>query len=288
MLRSSRHAVDGGSAARPRAGLLRGARTAEPLGCLPRGNRRDHASARPVRSDRRAHRPISQPGAQQHRLRGPLRRHLAARWALEACIMTDAIKRERSGALQRFKPYPAYNDSGVEWLGEIPAHWEAAKLWQVGRAMSGGTPAREERTYWDGDIPWVSPKDMKRRLIDSSQDTVTERAIEETGIKLVAPPVVLIVVRGMILAHSFPVAITTVPVTINQDIKALTFRDGILPPFMAWLLEGVGKGLLTAIVDEAAHGTKAIRMDQWRSVTVPVPPDAEQRGINAFLDRETA
>jgi len=202
--------------------------------------------------------------------------------------MTDAIKRERSGALQRFKPYPAYNDSGVEWLGEIPAHWEAAKLWQVGRAMSGGTPAREERTYWDGDIPWVSPKDMKRRLIDSSQDTVTERAIEETGIKLIAPPVVLIVVRGMILAHSFPVAITTVPVTINQDMKALTFRDGILPLFMGWLFEGIGKRLLTAVVEEAAHGTKAIRMDQWRSVIVPVPPDGEQRGISAFLDRETA
>ncbi len=202
--------------------------------------------------------------------------------------MKDVLKRERAGALQRLKPYPAYKDSGVEWLGEIPAHWKAAKMWQVGRAMSGGTPAREERTYWDGDIPWVSPKDMKRRLIDSSQDTVTERAIEETGIKLIAPPVVLIVVRGMILAHSFPVAITTVPVTINQDMKALTFRVGILPLFMVWLFEGVGKPLLATIVEEAAHGTRAIRMDQWRSVTVPVPAEVEQRGIIAFLDRKTA
>ncbi len=202
--------------------------------------------------------------------------------------MKDVLKRERAGALQRLKPYPAYKDSGVEWLGEIPAHWKAAKMWQVGRAMSGGTPAREERTYWDGDIPWVSPKDMKRRLIDSSQDTVTERAIEETGIKLIAPPVVLIVVRGMILAHSFPVAITTVPVTINQDMKALTFRVGILPLFMVWLFEGVGRPLLATIVEEAAHGTRAIRMDQWRSVTVPVPAEVEQRGIIAFLDRKTA
>ena len=80
-----------------------------------------------------------------------------------------------------------------------------------------GVPAKDERGYWGGEIPWVSPKDMKRRFIRSSEDTITERALAETGLKLIAPPVVLIVVRGMILAHTFPVAITTVPVTINQE-----------------------------------------------------------------------
>jgi type I restriction enzyme, S subunit len=188
----------------------------------------------------------------------------------------------------RFKPYPAYKESGVGWLGEIPAHWESVRMWRISRAMSGGTPAREETAYWDGEIPWVSPKDMKRRVIDSSQDTITKRAIEETGIKLISPPVVLIVVRGMILAHTFPVAITAVPVTINQDMKALTFADTIEPVFMVWLFEGVGKQMLAAIVEEAAHGTRAIRMDEWRSVTVTVPPVAEQRAIATFLDRETA
>jgi type I restriction enzyme S subunit len=189
---------------------------------------------------------------------------------------------------RRFKPYPAYKDSGVEWLGEIPAHWDGAKMWRISSAVSGGTPSKEERAYWDGDIPWVSPKDMKRRFIDSSEDTITERAIAETGIKLIRPPVVLIVVRGMILAHTFPVAITTVPVTINQDMKALRFGHEVDPLFMAWLFEGVGKGLLGAVVDEAAHGTQVIRMDEWRSVIAPVPPRSEQHAIVAFLDRETA
>jgi len=45
--------------------------------------------------------------------------------------------------------------------------------------------------------------------------------------------------------------------------------------------------LLAAIVEEAAHGTRAIRMDQWRSVTVPVPPESEQQAVAAFLDQET-
>jgi len=185
-------------------------------------------------------------------------------------------------------PTVPMKDSGVEWLGEIPAGWDAAKMWRISDATSGGTPAKEERGYWDGEIPWVSPKDMKRRVIDSSADTITERAVRETGIKLIEPPVVLIVVRGMILAHTFPVAITTVPVTINQDMKALRFRQAVNPIFLAWLFEGVGKGILGAVVEEAAHGTRVIRMDRWRAVVAPVPPIAEQRTIAAFLDRETA
>ena len=189
---------------------------------------------------------------------------------------------------QRFEPYPLYKDTGVEWLGRIPSHWDAARLWRISRSISGGTPAREERAYWDGGIPWVSPKDMKRRIIDSSEDTVTELAIRETGLRVVDPPAVLVVVRGMILARSFPVGLTTVPVTINQDMKALTFRKNVDPGFMAWAFEGIGRGLLSAIVDEAAHGTRAIRMDQWRWVTVPIPPEGEQKAVAAFLERETA
>lgn len=177
--------------------------------------------------------------------------------------------------------------SGVEWLGDIPAHWERVPMWSVSTAVSGGTPAREQRAYWDGNVPWVSPKDMKKRVIDSSEETVTEKALAETGIKLVDPPAVLIVVRGMILVHTFPVAITSVPVTINQDMKALRFRPGINPLFMTWLLEGIGRALLPVVVEEAAHGTRAIRMDQWRMVTIALPPEAEQRAIVTYLDRET-
>jgi type I restriction enzyme, S subunit len=195
------------------------------------------------------------------------------------------IARAATKGLDRDVPM---RDSGVQWLGEIPAHWEAARMWRVSTAISGGTPARDEAGYWDGDIPWVSPKDMKRRYIGSSEDCVTYRAVSEAGLKLIAPPVILIVVRGMILAHTFPVAITTNAVTINQDMKALTFQRCFDLEFVAWLLDGIAKGLLAAVVEEAAHGTRAIRMDAWRSVVVPFPPRSEQRAIVAFLDRETA
>ncbi len=185
-------------------------------------------------------------------------------------------------------PNVPMKDSGVEWLGEIPAHWRTTKMWDVAMATSGGTPAKENLRYWDGGIPWVSPKDMKRRFIESSEDTVSAAAISESGLKLVASPAVLIVVRGMILAHSFPVGVTKVPVTINQDMKALKLRDDVDPEFFAYWLEGVGRDLRAVIVDEAAHGTKVIRMDRWRVTPVEIPPRDEQRAIVAFLQEETA
>lgn len=186
-----------------------------------------------------------------------------------------------------YEPYPAYKDTRIEWMGVVPTHWDVAKMWHVSTARSGGTPSKDEPAYWNGDIPWVSPKDMKRSVIDSSEDTVTEQAISETSLRIFQPPVVLIVVRGMILAHSFPVALTSVPVTINQDMKAITFSDRILPEFAVRFLQGVGKQVLATIVEEAGHGTKVVRMDEWRSVPLAIPPVAEQQAIVAYLDRAT-
>lgn len=190
--------------------------------------------------------------------------------------------------VRRFKRYPAYKDSGVQWLGDVPTHWVLTKMWNATRAVSGATPPKEDLRYWNGGIPWVSAKDMKRRFIDSSEDTVSDAAVSETGLKLIAPPAVLVVVRGMILAHTLPVALTRVPLTINQDMKALRLRRDLRPEFFVYWLQGVGAAILAAIVEEAAHGTKVIRMDRWRVTPVQVPSAPEQDAIIHFLDQETA
>jgi type I restriction enzyme S subunit len=119
-------------------------------------------------------------------------------------------------------------------------------MWRNSWAMSGGTPAKEKQECWDGDILWVSPTDMKRRLIDSSEETINTGAIAETGIKLIATPLVLVVVRGMILAHTLPVELTAVPVTIKQEMKALRFRDDVSQVFMTWMFEDAGNEMLLA------------------------------------------
>ena len=207
--------------------------------------------------------------------------------------LIELLQEKRTALITRavtrgLDPNVPMKDSGVEWLGGIPVHWQPARLWHLCSSMSGATPTKENPAYWNGDVPWVSPKDMKRRVISTSQDLITLQALEETGIKLITPQVVLVVVRGMILVHSFPVAVTAAPVTINQDMKALRLVDGVDAFYFAWTLDGLARGIIATVVEEAAHGTRAIRMDQWRNLVIPLPPHPEQQAIAAFLDREAA
>ncbi|MDE0099687.1 MAG: restriction endonuclease subunit S [Truepera sp.] len=185
------------------------------------------------------------------------------------------------------QPYPAYKDSGVEWLGEVPEHWGVRKLRRCVTVSGGMTPSMEVRRFWDGPIPWVTPKDMKRAVISDSSVRVTDSAIQETPLRLIEPPAVLIVVRGMILARRVPIASTTAPVTINQDMKALRTVEGTKAAFLACLLDSAQEAFMP-LIDEAGHGTRRLPMERWREIVIAIPPEEEQATIVEHLDNRTA
>ena len=168
--------------------------------------------------------------------------------------------------------------SGIDWLGDIPAHWRSAPLRFLVSFSSGGTPDTKMREFWDGEIPWVSAKDMKRDIIADSQDHISELALSSSALKLIEENAVLVVVRGMILAHSFPTAINTVPLTINQDLKALRCSKRLNPFFLKVVLEGATRYLVDQ-ADSSAHGTKKIETDVLGALGLPVPPLDEQERI---------
>jgi type I restriction enzyme S subunit len=149
------------------------------------------------------------------------------------------------------------------------------------------TPSKDRPDFWDGDIPWVSPKDMKRVELHDSTDHVSETALQETGLRLHLPGAVMVVVRGMILAHTFPVARNTLPVTVNQDMKVLRPAKGVDGRYLCWMLQGL-EPVMLSLTDESAHGTKALRTDQWANLAVPVPDAAAQKHVANFLDEQTA
>lgn len=173
-------------------------------------------------------------------------------------------------------PSVPMKDSGVDWLGEIPAHWSTKRLRFLTTMTGGMTPNTGVPEYWNGDIPWITPKDMKREVIGESIDTLTDRAIAETGIRLHDSGRVLIVVRGMILAHTFPVAINAIETTVNQDMKVLS--STLNHEYLAFLLRGI-QGLILSLIEESAHGTKVLRTDAFKNVSLPVPPIDEQDEI---------
>lgn len=173
-------------------------------------------------------------------------------------------------------PSVSLKDSGVAWLGTIPVGWTTKRL-RFLTTMSGGmTPSTDNAAYWGGDIPWITPKDMKSDSLSGSIDTLTDEAIQHTGITLYESGRVLIVVRGMILAHTFPVAINIVPATVNQDMKAMS--TSLNSEYLALLLKGI-QPLVLSVVEESAHGTKVLRTDIFKNISLPVPPSDVQKEI---------
>lgn len=177
-------------------------------------------------------------------------------------------------------------DSGVTWLAEVPAHWNIVPLKYLVELKSGGTPSKENPDYWNGDVPWASAKDLKVERLEHTTDQITQEAIDAGAASMVRAGAVLVVVRGMILARMFPVVETLVPMAINQDLKAVLPLERLNASFLAWLLRGSADESLQRL-DEAGHGTKALRMDAWTSIELPVPPLIEQVDIVDFLTKET-
>jgi type I restriction enzyme, S subunit len=177
-------------------------------------------------------------------------------------------------------------DSGVEWLGEIPAHWEVKRLKYVAAFFGGGTPSKGNPAYWSGNIPWVSPKDMKAETIDDAEDHITEDAVENSSTRLIQPGAVLIVVRSGILKHSIPVAINTRTVAINQDMKAVISESFLKPEYLASLISGHQSALLVEWRKTGAT-VESIEHELLANTPCPIPPLHEQIAIINSLKKET-
>lgn len=184
-------------------------------------------------------------------------------------------------------PDVGMRDSERLWLQNVPEHWEMKPIKHCVRIVGGMTPSKDNKDFWNGTIPWVSPKDMKRFEIDDSEDHISEAAMENTTIAELPIHTVMIVIRGMILARYLPVAINRVPVTINQDMKGLICKPGLIPRYLAYQLRAIQDAFFS-VMEEAGHGTLCLRTELWNSLTITIPPEDEQREICDAIDDRTA
>jgi type I restriction enzyme, S subunit len=156
-------------------------------------------------------------------------------------------------------------------------------LGSLATVRGGGTPSKDAPQFWGGDIPWITPKDMKRRVLTDAIDHITEIASKESSAKLIAPGAVLVVVRGMILAHTFPAALLQAPATINQDMKALITDARVLPKYLCELLWAWNPQVL-GLVDRSGHDTRKLNTDKLLAFQIPVPSILVQERVIAELD----
>jgi type I restriction enzyme S subunit len=194
-----------------------------------------------------------------------------------------------SAVTRGLDPNPRLKPSGVEWPASIPSHWQVTRLKNLARFLSGGTPSTSSQEFWNGSIPWVSPKDMKGPCILDAQDHVTELALAERALPRVPSGSMLIVVRSGILRRQIPVAITDCETTINQDMKAVICdHHRLVPEFLMMFIVGNQRTLLSIWRKHGAT-VESLESDWIRDTYVPVPPMEEQHSIvQELLDRTKA
>lgn len=146
--------------------------------------------------------------------------------------------------------------------------------------IGGGTPSKSNPVYFTGTIPWVSPKDMKYSIISDSTDHITEEAIAKSTTNLIPSNSVLMVIRSGILKHTLPVAINSVPVTINQDMKAFVPNDTITAEFLIYYFKAIEKDVLAGVRSVTADN---IDFKAFQKRTVIVPPLDLQTQFAAFV-----
>ena len=182
-------------------------------------------------------------------------------------------------------PNVPMKDSGVEWLGEVPAHWIVARIKNFARIESGHTPDKKKEEYWvDCDIPWVSLNDSKQlKKADYIADTstkVNDLGIANSSARLL-PKEAVVFTRDASIGLS---AITTKPMAVSQHLIAwLCAGEKLVPEYLLLIFYA-----MESEFERYTFGAtiKTIGMDDVRSLTAAFPPMEEQKQLVAWAFRK--
>ena len=180
------------------------------------------------------------------------------------------------------KPYRRYKDSGVEWLGAVPAHWETVAVRRYCRVFAGATPNRAVPEYWKGGtIPWLASGDVNLRRVVGARQFITEAGHAASSTKWIRPGSLVLALAGQGRTKGM-VATVECRTTCNQSLAAIepSFRISD-HNFLAYYLESRYLDIRSLVGDGLRDG---LNLEHVRAIPTPVPPISEQVAIVRFLD----
>lgn len=156
---------------------------------------------------------------------------------------------------------------------EVPESWEWQKLGDIGVWQSGATPSRLNKEYYGGNIPWLKTGDLNDGYIQEIPETITQKALEETSVKLNPAGSVLIAMYGATIGK---VGILTFPATTNQACCACVEYNGIEQMYLFYFLLS-HKEEFIMLGDGGAQPN--ISKEKIVDTYIPIPPQFEQKRI---------
>lgn len=189
----------------------------------------------------------------------------------------ELLAEQRACAIQQavtkgLDPTVPMKDSGVPWLGEIPAHWEVKRLKHVAGIVPGGTPDSKRPEYWDGEIVWLTPVDLGKAdcmHTASSARRLTAEGVLAAGLSLAPEGSCALSTRAPIGS----VSRLTCEGTANQGCKLIIPKPDLDCAFLFYLLNVYGEVLVSL-----GQGTTFQEVTTYNvsNITLAVPPRSEQ------------
>lgn len=148
----------------------------------------------------------------------------------------------------------------------------------LGQWRGGITPSKANQRYWDaGTIPWVASMDVSASEGREIRGKVTKAALDETSLRIIPGPTVVVVMRSNILRRSFPIGIVSTDVTVNQDIRALVPRPDIDVGYVYEALRAAREDIRATCV-RTDGSMAAVDSRAFLDFQIPLPPlDQQQR-----------
>lgn len=177
----------------------------------------------------------------------------------------------------------AYKDSGIDWIGEIPEHWEVTRLKYISKILNGGTPNSSISEFWNGDIFWVTPKDLSKvsKYIYSSDRKITKEGYKNCSTSLIPK-------NNIIMATRAPIGnikINKIETTINQGCKAILVDKNLIDlNYLYFLLNNYLEELQLLGNGATFVELSTSNLSQFK---INIPPKKEQEEIVAYIEKET-
>lgn len=181
-------------------------------------------------------------------------------------------------------PDAPMKDSGIEWIGMIPEHWDVPEIKYLVRIASGGTPDRNHPEYWNGNIPWIKTGELQNDIITNAEEYITEEGLNNSSAQVFNINTILVAMYGQGKTRGMTALLKT-PASTNQACAGLTITNSNVQIEYLWqcLI-----GAYDAIRSEAAgSGQPNLSATLIGNFHIALPPIEEQGLIVEYIKDRT-
>lgn len=151
------------------------------------------------------------------------------------------------------------------------------ELGKLCKIIGGGTPSKQNREFYTGNIPWATVRDMNSELILETEFKITNEAVSKSSTNIIKKGSLIIATR----VGLGKVCFAGTDVAINQDLKGIIVNDKISNKYLFFYFKNIEQFLI-----ESGTGAtvKGVKLDLIKNLKIPLPPLPEQQRIVTKLD----